>query len=171
MSDKKFVKFPDKLWFLSNKEARPILEALERQWGFTEKLDYVFIRTAQDNVYIAHRDFANLDRTSLRINNVGIYFCEIQKNGDVRLSIEGSQIIGPKATKNILDLEDQQVDLWMKGYELENFDQERKGHFIIRHGEDFMGCGYIVPGKKILNYVPKARRIHATLAPIAREAA
>lgn len=152
--------------FLNRKQIKPILEALERQWGFEDPLEYVFVKSVKNNIYICHRDLINVYIDDLRINNIGIYFGEVQKHGDLRLSIEGSQLIGPYATKNVLDLTDTEADLWIKGYEISK-PTHLAGFVIVKHKNDYMGCGYVINGgEKILNYVPKVRRVHATISPV-----
>ena len=169
MGRDRYDKHPDKVWFLNKKEFSPIIEALERQWGFTQPFEYVFIRNAKDNVYIIQRSLVDVHIDDLKLNSLGIYFCEIQKRGDIRLSIEGSQLIGPHATKNILELNDKEADEWMKGYELSK-PTPLNGYVIVKHKGDFMGCGYVIDsGDKIINYVPKTRRIHATINKIEDE--
>jgi NOL1/NOP2/fmu family ribosome biogenesis protein len=72
------------------------------------------------------------------------------------LSIEGSQIIGPKCNKNILELKDEQRELWVKGYDLD-IDGDL-GFVIIKNKDDFLGCGKL-RNNKLYNYVPKSRRL------------
>ena len=36
--------------------------------------------------------------------------------------------------------------------------ESEKGIHVIKHGEDFLGCGYS-DGQKLWNFVPKERRI------------
>lgn len=157
----------DTLTFLNRKQTKPLLESLKEQFGFEGELDYAFVQNTIDNIYIVKRDIDVIDTSELRINNIGLYFAEVQKRGDLRLSIEGSQIIGPHCTKNVLELTDAQAQDWMKGYELETT-TDMKGFVLIRHGNDFMGTGQVKLGK-LLNYVPKARRVHATITPIEEE--
>ncbi len=154
----------DTLTFLNRKATKPLLESLKEQFGFEGELDYAFVQNTINNIYIVKRDIDVIDTSELRINNIGMYFAEIQKRGDLRLSIEGSQLIGPQCTKNVLDLDDTQAQDWMKGYELETT-CALKGFVLVRHNGDFMGTGQVKLGK-LLNYVPKARRVHATIAPI-----
>ena len=77
------------------------------------------------------------------------------RNGELRLSIEGSQIIGKGSDKNIADIEDTRA--WLRGEDLELVG-DYSGFVIIRHNKDFLGCGRYKEGK-ILNFVPKARRL------------
>jgi len=93
--------------------------------------------------------------TKLRINSLGLYFGKIEKDG-LRLSIEGSQLIGNKSKKNVIKLDDNQVKEWMAGEVLEIKDY--KGFVIIKHKNDFLGCGK-AKEDRILNFVPKTRRL------------
>jgi len=36
--------------------------------------------------------------------------------------------------------------------------EKENGYFLIKYNDDFLGCGKST-GNKILNYVPKARRV------------
>ena len=92
----------------------------------------------------------------MRINSIGMYFCEIDKLG-IRLSIEGSQIVGPLASKNIAEISEEQAKQWLKGEDLE-VEGNYSGFVIIKHNDDFLGAGKYKDGR-ILNYVSKSRRI------------
>ena len=87
-----------------------------------------------------------------------MYFCELGK--EIRLSIEGSQLVGPKATKNIAEITEQQAKQWLKGEDLEIKDNHYSGFIIIKHDNYFLGAGKYKENK-ILNYVGKSRRINA----------
>ena len=70
------------------------------------------------------------------------------------MSIEGSQLIGKYATKNIIEISDEELRYWFNG---EPLVRDISGFFLIRYKTDFIGCGYSKEGK-IINYVPKERR-------------
>ena len=89
-----------------------------------------------------------------------MYFCELDNHG-IRLSIEGSQIVGPEANNNIAEIDEQQTKQWLKGEDLE-FKGNFSGFVIIKHNNDFLGSGKYKDGK-ILNYVSKARRISSII--------
>ena len=91
------------LKILNNKEVKQIFELIERQWGARIKLDYGFLKNNKNRIFIISKDISKIDISKLRLNSVGMYFCETDKQG-IRLSIEGSQIVGPKATKNVIEL-------------------------------------------------------------------
>lgn len=143
--------------FLAKKEIRKILEQLEKQWGFAEELDFLFFQNNRDRISLLNREYAQLDVLKLRINSAGLYFCEIMKNGEVRLSIEGSQIVGPFASRNVLDVSQEQAKQWLYGQDLEIV-ADVSGFVILRFGAYYIGCGRYKDGV-ISNHVAKNRRI------------
>ena len=85
-----------------------------------------------------------------------MYFCEI-KNDELRLSIEGTQLIGPTAKKNVVEITKEEMRSWLKGNNLQK-ETDCKGFAIIKYGNDYLGCGKIRKNE-IINFVPKTRRI------------
>ena len=144
------------LKFLNSKETKESLKLREEQWGAKLKLDYTFAKNNKHRVFIINKDVSKIDFSKLRINSIGMYFCDLE-NG-IRLSIEGSQIIGPEATKNVAEINEEQTKKWMKGEDLEIDDKNNySGFVIIKNKNDFLGTGKIKESK-ILNYVSKSRR-------------
>ncbi len=146
-----------KIRILNKKEIKEIFSLIEKQWNADIDLDYVFLKTEKGKVYIINKDISKIDLSKLRVNSIGLYFAEI-KNNEIRLSIEGSQIVGLKAKKNILELNQEEVKEWMRGNDL-----EKKGNFsgflVIKHKDDYLGCGKYRDGN-VLNFIGKARRIN-----------
>ena len=145
------------LKILNSKEIKEILKLIEKQWNSKLKFDYGFLKNNRNRVFIINKDIQKIELDKLRINSIGMYFCEI-RNNEIRLSIEGSQIVGPKATKNIIEINEPQVKQWFNGQDLEingNYD----GFVIIKYNNDFLGTGKY-KSDRILNYVSKARRIN-----------
>ena len=144
--------------FLNRKEIKHILCQLEEQWGFTQDLDYAFFMNNQRRVALVNKEFALVVDAKLRINSVGLYFCELMENGEVRLSIEGSQLIGPHSTKNIVSVDFVSAKQWMFGQDLEIPFGEATTFVILKHGNYFLGCGRYKNGV-VSNHVSKNRRI------------
>jgi len=145
------------LKILSSKDKKLLLALIKKQWGADFKQDFVFFKNEKQKIYAVHRDIAKIDLSGARINTVGMYFGE-QKKGELRLSIEGSQLIGPIAKKNIIKLDNKEVLDWLRGEDLQK-DGDWSGFIIIKHTDDFMGTGKYTQDKRILNFVPKARRL------------
>ena len=146
------------LKILNNKEIKEILKLIENQWGAKITMDYGFLRSQKNRVFIISKDISKIDVSNLRLNSAGMYFCEIDGVG-IRLSIEGAQIVGPKATKNVVELDEEETKKWFKGEDLEKECKDCSGFLILKHNEDFLGNGKYSNGK-ILNYVGKTRRVN-----------
>ena len=142
---------------LNKKEIKEILRRIEEQWGAKMDMEYGFIQNNKNKVNIVNKDIGNIDLEKLRINSFGLYFCELERG--IRLSIEGSQIVGPHATKNILEVSREDAKHWLLGEDIP-CDQEFEGFVIIKSENDYFGAGKASKGK-ILNYVGKERRISA----------
>ena len=145
------------LKILNNKEIKEVLKLIESQWGAKLKLDYAFLKNLKNRIFVVNKDISKIDFSQLRVNSIGMYFCEIDKLG-IRLSIEGSQIVGPKATKNIVEINEEQTKQWFNGQDLE-IKGNYSGFLIIKHNNDFLGTGKYKSGR-ILNYVGKSRRVN-----------
>ena len=144
------------LKILNKKEIKQILNSIEKQWGAKLKLDYGFLK--KDNrIFVIEKDIAKIELSKLRINSIGLYFCEIYDG--VRLSIEGSQIVGKAATKNIAEIDGEQARRWLKGEDLE-LKGNYSGFIILKNKDDIFGNGKYKNGN-ILNFVSKERRINA----------
>ncbi|MDP2750559.1 MAG: hypothetical protein Q8O89_07035 [Nanoarchaeota archaeon] len=141
---------------MNSKEKKQVFEMLKSQYGFDEKLDYVFFfNEKEQKLFIANPEISQQALESFNLNSVGLYFGQFYKE-HLRLSIEGSQIVGPKANKNILILDEHQKLEWLKGTDLDISEEE--GFYLIKSGNDFLGTGKI-SGSKLFNFVPKARRV------------
>jgi len=148
------------LKILNNKEIKKILKLIETRWNAKLNLNYGFLKNNKNRIFIVNKDISEIDLSKLRINSIGLYFCEIN-NQDIRLSIEGSQIVGPKATKNIVEISKEQTKQWFKGEDLE-IEGNYEGFVIIKYNDDFLGCGKYKDGR-VLNYVSKSRRINVNI--------
>jgi len=142
---------------LGSKEKKQLLQQIKKQWGADFNPDFVFFKNEKQKIYVIHKDLAKIDLSGARVNSVGLYFGE-DKKGELRLSIEGSQLIGPRAKKNIIELNDEESIAWLRGEDLEK-EGDWSGFIIIKHNDDYMATGKYTADKRILNFVPKARRL------------
>jgi len=144
---------------LNNRDARKILVKIEEQWDckLGELLQqYSLVVTEKKKVYIINREMHTLS-FSINSNAVGLYIANI-RDKEIRLTIEGSQLIGPKADKNVVEISEEEAKKWIRGNDLEK-EGEYSGYVIVKNVlGDYMGCGHYKEGK-ITNFVPKTRRI------------
>ncbi len=145
-----------KLNILNKKQIKKILDLIKQQWGCTVKLDYTFLQSQKDKLYIVSKDISKIDFSKIRVDSVGIYFGVMQHN-ELRLSLEGSQLIGPYAKKNVLELDEKQAKQWMKGQDID-YPGSTKAFLIIKHNKYYLGCAKH-KNDKLFNHVPKARRL------------
>jgi NOL1/NOP2/fmu family ribosome biogenesis protein len=148
------------LKILNKKQIKEILALIKNQWDTDLALDYTFLKDKEGKIFIINKQFAEIDLSKLRINSMGLYIAQLMLDG-IRLSIEGSQLIGPKAKRNILELTEKQLKQWLKGNNLE-IKTELKNYVILKHNKDFLGTGKIKENK-ILNYIPKTRRLKISI--------
>ena len=145
-----------RLKILNNKEVKGILRLLANQFGFNDRLDYVFLMNKKNKIYLVTKDIERIALDDLRIDALGLYFGEVN-HGSLRLSIEGSQMIGKRARKNIVELDKEDAELWSMGNDIDK-EFDVYGFVLLKHKKDFIGCGKYKIGK-IFNYVPKERRL------------
>ena len=142
---------------LNGKEVRAIAEAVKQQWGCGLNLGCGFLEGKDSDIFLISRDIEKLDFEHLHLESLGLYFGQL-RNDELRLSIEGSQLIGKTAAKNVVELNDGEFKLWLRGEDIEKTLIDCSGYVLIKHNSDFIGCGKCKDGK-ILNFVPKARRV------------
>ena len=143
--------------FLKSKEIKQILGLLKEQWGYEKKLDYNFLIDTEGDIFLINKDVEKIRFEDLRINSLGVYFAEY-RNDELRLSIEGSNIIGKDAQKNIINISDDEIKYYVKGEDLPS-EADYKGFILLRNNGDFFGCSRIKNGR-LLNFYPKSRRIN-----------
>jgi NOL1/NOP2/fmu family ribosome biogenesis protein len=144
---------------LNAKRIKELKAALLTQFGFSGDLPYIFYMSNKDRIYAATPDLSLLRMEGMHIDALGLYIGTWEEG--VRLSLEGAQLVGPGAAHHVLQLNDEEVEEYLKG---NPFDlQEGKntlanGIYLVQHGKDFIGCCKLSLGK-LYNFMPKSRRI------------
>jgi NOL1/NOP2/fmu family ribosome biogenesis protein len=97
-----------------------------------------------------------------------MYFGRLKRNEKIQLSVEGSQIVGRLANKNIAIVDDENISRYMEGLDCK-WDKlincEVNNFVLIKNENDFFGSG-ILREDKIESLVPKARRIMKTMRKV-----
>ncbi len=137
---------------MSKTEIRKIIRGLNKQFGIKLGFDYVFVESKKGRIFIVNKEINEINLEDFNINTVGLYVFKKEVDG-IRMSVEGSQLFGSKAEKNVLVLDD--FGDWFLGKNIE-VDTKLKGYVIVKCGEDYLGCGKVVKGKLL---IPKSRRI------------
>ena len=167
---------------LNTHDVREITNYLVQHWGLKQKdakWEYVYLTNKKNKLFLMSRGLGklvesdDLQNQNLRVERVGTYFGE-QTDSGLRLTIEGSALIGPLATKNVVEITNDELKEWWAGKnivkELDTKKEKatREGYLIVSYRNpktkklDFLGSGrykQINGTWQILNYVPKIRRI------------
>ncbi|MBR9702545.1 hypothetical protein GOV10_00780 [Candidatus Woesearchaeota archaeon] len=161
---------------LNSKERKRIHQQLNEQYGFEGKLgDALLLNENKGRLYVVNQEVMDFDSEGMRIESIGLYV-GTKMNDGLRLTIEGSQIVGPSATKNVFELSDEQHHGWLRGRDLdlpEDFVLE--GWLILKHKNeatgvfDFLGSGKVVKKEQeggsfrivLHNYIPKTRYVRS----------
>ena len=146
----------ENLKFLNKKESERILDLIKKQFGIKKlRFDYGMLMNREGKIFLISKDVNKIDLSKLRINELGLYVARLDK--ELRLTIEGSQLFGKYVTKNVYEIGKEKVFSWLNGNDI-TCDKEFDGFVIIKNKDDFLGTGKYKEGK-ILNYIPKERRI------------
>ena len=143
------------LKILNTREVKKIKELLKEQFGFSGVLDYAFLLNAKGRLFIVNRDVSRIDLKKLRVDKYGLYFGELRD--DLRLSMEGAQIVGGKAKKNIVELNEEEIREYFLGLDLEKDLGLESRWLLLKYGGDVISCAKY-KDKKILNFLPKIHR-------------
>ena len=143
---------------LTSSDKKKILNQLNEQFGIME-IPGLIIQFGKEKLRLytgnlSKEELYHLDNEA-RIETIGLYFAK-QEQCEIRLTLDGVQFFKNQLKKNILEINDKQADDWLKGNDLDI--KEDKKWFILKHKNEFLGCGKST-GEKISNFVPKERRI------------
>ena len=141
--------------------SKEIEKLIEKNYGCKIKLKNLFI-TKNDKIWLAAKEI-NLNKIKKikRCYRIGIYFGKLKRNNKIKLSIEGANIVGKKATKNVALINEKEAIKFIEGNDIYNFKEvncELNNFIILKNGEDIIGVGILRNGY-IENLIPKARRM------------
>jgi len=151
--------------FIKSSEKKRILQKLNEQFGI-EKLPYLLIESGREKIRafsgnLLKEEIKLLSRL-VNIELIGIYLIKREKDIDLRLSLDAIHLLKDQVKNNIIEINESQLNDWIRGNDLNI--QAEKGIVIIRHKEDFIGCGKS-NSQKIFNYIPKERRLRKSKSP------
>lgn len=151
---------------LRGKEIRQLKKNVKREYGSEAMLDYALFVNNEGRIFAVSKEVGKIDLSKIKINTIGLYFGKYEK-GEIRLSIEGSQLVNP--TKNFLNLTSDDAKKWIRGKDIElkeneGIEQSRK-YVVLESFKDILGCG-LLKGNALKNMVPKERRIKREENPL-----
>ncbi|MCD6536858.1 MAG: hypothetical protein J7K49_07510 [Thaumarchaeota archaeon] len=132
---------------------------LKRQYGVDKAFeDLILIKAGQGRVRAVTKEAFEIAKRLKKVQQVGVYVAKISK-GDVILSIEGSQMLNGKITKNVIDLDEESAERWMKA-EVMPAQGKWEGKYLVgRCGDLYLGSSRITRDGKLYPQIAKWRRV------------
>lgn len=145
--------------FIKSREKKKITQYLQNQFGITN-LPYLLIESGKERIrafsgHLSKEEILYLNKLT-NIELVGIYFIKKESQEEMRLTLDATHLLKDQITKNIIELTESQMLDWLRGHDLHI--QYEKGSFIIKYPPYLIGYGKSI-GNKILNFIPKNRRL------------
>lgn len=143
---------------LERKEVRNLDKNIRDQYGSDFSLEGMMVIEDEDKIWIVSSVADSIEMSKLNLNSIGMYLGKVRR-GKINLSVEGSQLIGRNATKNIIELSEGAIESFMSGADVPTDKRSDAGNFVIvRSGDYILGSG-VVTESGIHNSIPKSRRI------------
>ena len=148
--------------FVRSAEKKKIVEKLNDSFGI-EELPYLLIESGKEKLkafsgHLSKEEMLEIAET-IRIEAIGLYLVK-EENNELRLGLDGAWLLKDQITKNIVEVNKEQAEMWMKGLDLDI--KTERGPTVIKYKDYIIGCGKS-SSEKIYNYVPKDRRVRNKL--------
>ncbi len=145
--------------FIKSSEKKRIAKQLNAQFGI-EKIPYLLIESGKEKIRafsgnLSKEEIMQLTKTTL-IETIGAYF--INRSNELRLTIDAIHLLKDQITKNIVEINDIQINEWLKGNNIIVNNNIQTGPVILKYKDELV-CYGKSDGLKILNYLPKERRV------------
>jgi len=131
---------------------------------FSSSLDltgFAVFSNNKNRIFVSTSLVESFLKLHLNIEKAGLYFASRTHAGEIRLTIEGSQVVFQSANKNIFHADKNQIMELVRGIDIDYSDSMKtleNGFVLVVYENDCYGCGRFT-GKKIVNYVKKSNRI------------
>jgi len=154
------------LKILNKKETTNYLSSLIERFGLDkeELLSFAFLMNkSKEKLWVVSPECLRVELPNINVESFGQLFARSGRlPSEWKPTTNVIQIFGKSATKNVLQLTDEQKPLFMRGIDLELEDSQLQtvsdGYVIVKYGKDIFGVS-LVQGKYLKNQVPKSRRI------------
>jgi len=153
------------LQILDKKEVKKLQEIIDKNYKSDFELkDFGVMLGSEERVWLAARDIFSLDFdfTKLPVNSIGMNFGKLKRNGKMRLTIEGSQLVGKNAERNVAVIADEHAENFLRGEDVavsQAVDCEEHNFVIVKTESEVIVGGALFGEGKLKNLLPKSRRI------------
>lgn len=139
-------------------------------YGIT-KLPYLLTRSGKEKIR-GYSGGLSVDEIIKFNNEIGIELLGLylfhDYHDNLRFSFDAISALKDQITENILELNDKQAEEFLKGRDVTLTKEEQEklnkeagtlGFKIIKHKGEFIGSGKLTQEGRIVNYMPKERRL------------
>jgi NOL1/NOP2/fmu family ribosome biogenesis protein len=133
---------------------------MEERFGIPKKIfsDYSLILKGE-KIWIVSKSITEKDLSGFKVEGIGLLFARyFNRQKKFKPTTNTLQVFGKYATKNIVELNEEEKNQYIKGYNLKKELSLEEGYVIIKSGKSILGCGLYREGE-IKNQIPKARII------------
>jgi NOL1/NOP2/fmu family ribosome biogenesis protein len=155
------------LRFIRKSEKEKLLKKLE-YYGI-KKLPYLLTISGQDKIRgysgaFSEQELADFTH-NIGMDIMGLYLFHEHRD-EIRIGFDAVIMLKDQITKNILELTEAQAKECFKGQDIlltneekEKLKDEPRGFKILKLNNEFIGTGKLTQEGRIVNYMPKERRI------------
>ncbi|MFX1254601.1 MAG: hypothetical protein ACFFCZ_23510 [Promethearchaeota archaeon] len=148
--------------FLEADDRNKLLQELETIYGIPPDVFNIYefvVRGKRQKIWVVTSVVKKFRVFELDPVYYGMYFAKKDKTG-LRLTMNGAQVFGHAATKNIVDLSKHQYLDYLSGERITDIDPGNlQGYVLLRYNNRIFACGK-TSKEGILNYVPKIQTLH-----------
>jgi len=132
-----------------------VWQLLSNQFGIPKLTGYRFLKSGRKRIRLISEAAFNLLSELPYTGTTGLYVGEYSPTA-FRLSMDGAQLLGPYATRQRVELNNEQAESWLQG-ESVNYEDEQRGYVLVVHNNTILGCGSLSYGT-LRSFIPKIRR-------------
>ena len=125
---------------LKNKIVKELKNELLNTYGFKTPNDWLFYYLNENRIWLLSPELAEFDTGYLNVELKGLYFCYFDYER-LRLSPEGAQLIGMKASKNVLLITDKQAEEIIRGFDIDIETNLEADYLILKTRKGILGVG------------------------------
>ncbi|MEM5854846.1 MAG: hypothetical protein QW472_00800 [Candidatus Aenigmatarchaeota archaeon] len=144
--------------------SKEIEELLKKNYESDFSLEnFEFFLRKDQKIFISK----NLPQDMVKKSMYLLHFGNLKRNGKIQLSIEGSQIIGKSAKKNVAVLDEENAMRFAEGLSVspkELINCEKFNFVLVKFKEDFLGSGLL--RDKVEPYISKDRKILTSMKKV-----
>ena len=142
---------------LRKREIDQVKELLLGNYGFSMPNSWKLYYLGKSKVWVLKEEFFDLPLERFNVETMGFYLCHFEHD-IFRLSIQGAQIVGKKASKNILDISLKEAWELIRGFDIDKETGLEATYIILKSPVGIIGVGKNHK-TKVLCQIKKNRRI------------